>query len=247
MHLRHFEAIAEATNRADLHKALHEVTNALDFGKFTLLWWAQRKGKLQGAYVHNTPAAFLDQAKDPDVAMADPVYRHILSSPRPVVYDQSTYVASGAASLWESQAPFGYKAGIALAMNANGGRLCFGFDRDSKTPEEPAKLAYLVAQVSMIVSYAQDTHHLVLNEGDGGGFREDVEEMVLTGRRTNTLSLQRIRILRLIAEGKSTGVIAQLMGVTDNTVKYHVRQIFSTLGVATRAQAIVKGAQYLSV
>lgn len=247
MHLRYFEAIAEATNHADLHKALQEVTNALDFGQFTLLWWAQAHGKTQGAYVHNTPPAFLAQAKEPDVALVDPVFQHIISSPRPVVYDQGTYVAAGAADLWDQQAPFGYKAGIALAMNVSGGRVCFGFDRDSKPPKEPEKLAYLVAQVSMVVSYAQDTRNLVLNDGDGGRLRDDLEEMVLTGRRIATLSLQRVRILRLIAEGKSTSVIAQLMGVTDNTIKYHVRQIFSTLGVATRAQAIVKGAQYLSV
>lgn len=246
MHLRYFEAIAEARDREALHAALLEVTNELDFGQFTLMWWTQTKDGLKGAYVHNTPDAFLEQAKDPDVAMVDPVYRHIISSPRPVIYDQATYVAAGAADLWDAQAQFGYKAGIALAMNANGGRLCFGFDRDFNPPKDPDRLAYLVAQVSMILSYAQDTNRLVLDAGDGGGFRDDLEELVLSGGGATGLSLQRVRILRLIAEGKSTSVIAQLMGITDNTVKYHVRQIFEALGVATRAQAIIKGARYLA-
>lgn len=229
MHLRYFEAIAEATDKVELFAALEEITNELDFGQFTLLWWSDTPGQGQINYVHNTPDAYLAEASDPDRSMADPVYRHIISSPRPVIYDQEVYVAAGVPELWDTQAPFGYKAGIALAMNVNGARMSFGFDRDAKPPKDADRRAYLVAQVSMIVSYAQDTHKLLLDAQDKG----------------SGLSPQRLQVLRLIAEGKSDGVIAQILGTSKHNVNFHLRKIYEALGVSTRVQAAVKAAKYL--
>lgn len=53
-----------------------------------------------------------------------------------------------------------------------------------------------------------------------------------------TLSRREITILNWIRNGKSNWEIAQILGVTERTVKFHVESIFSKLAVRSRTQAI---------
>jgi DNA-binding CsgD family transcriptional regulator len=230
MQLRFYEAIAEAESRESLSAALRDISYELDFERYSLIWWRRTATKRAHGYVHNAPDAYLSQATSPELSLADPAYQHIVTTTRPLVYDQSLYVRAGAAELWDAQAPFGYESGVGLAMEVNGGRICFGFDKSGRLPKDPDRIAYLISQVTMIVAYAQDTAGLVLSEQQAG---------------LPTLSDQRMLILRLIAEGKSNSVIAQLMGITPHTVNYHVRHIFAALGVATRTQAVNEAAALL--
>jgi len=60
---------------------------------------------------------------------------------------------------------------------------------------------------------------------------------VTRAKDTLSLDVEERQILRLLAEGASNGDIAQVMFMSDATVKRKVRQIFAELGVQTRAQA----------
>lgn len=230
MHLRFYDAIAEADSREALSGALQDITHELDFERFSLIWWRQTATKRHHGFVANVPAGHADHASSVELSLADPAYQHITSTTKPLIYDQSLYAKAGTMDLWDAQAPFGYACGIAMALEVAGGRYCFGFDKGGRLPKDPDRLAYLVSQVTMILAYAQDTMDLVLAG---------------TSDATATLSQQRLQILHLIAEGKSNSVIAQLMGITSHTVNYHVRQIFAALGVATRTQAVNQAAGLL--
>lgn len=46
-------------------------------------------------------------------------------------------------------------------------------------------------------------------------------------------------VLDLLAEGKTNREIAELLGVTEGTVKIHVSAIFKALGVSNRSQALL--------
>ena len=48
-------------------------------------------------------------------------------------------------------------------------------------------------------------------------------------------------VLKWIAEGKSNSVIADILKISEATVDFHVRNIFTKLNVATRVQAGVVG------
>ena len=50
-----------------------------------------------------------------------------------------------------------------------------------------------------------------------------------------------VRVLRLIAEGKSNKEIARVVSSTEATVKWHVRTILSKLGVEDRTHAVMVG------
>ena len=54
-----------------------------------------------------------------------------------------------------------------------------------------------------------------------------------------SLTEQELRILTLIAEGLTNSDIAEVLTVSPNTVKTHVRNIFVKLGVSDRTQAAI--------
>lgn len=69
----------------------------------------------------------------------------------------------------------------------------------------------------------------------------------LTGRRKRAktvaerygLTKSQARVLELLAEGKTNRDIAEMLGVTEGTVKIHVSAIFKSLGVNNRSQALL--------
>jgi len=58
------------------------------------------------------------------------------------------------------------------------------------------------------------------------------------------LTPRQIEILGLVAEGLSNADISQRLYLSESTVKWHIRKILRSLGVANRAQAV---ARYLSI
>ena len=55
------------------------------------------------------------------------------------------------------------------------------------------------------------------------------------------LSLREVEILRWVAQGKSNGVIAEILSISPGTVDTYLRRIFEKLDVADRTSAAVKG------
>jgi DNA-binding NarL/FixJ family response regulator len=48
-------------------------------------------------------------------------------------------------------------------------------------------------------------------------------------------------VLRLLAEGRTNAQIAAAVFLSENTVKFHLRNLFTKLGVTNRTQAVAKG------
>jgi DNA-binding NarL/FixJ family response regulator len=54
-----------------------------------------------------------------------------------------------------------------------------------------------------------------------------------------SLTPQEVRIIQLIAEGLDNNTIAEILSVSPNTVKTHVSNIFTKIGVSDRTQAAI--------
>ena len=52
-----------------------------------------------------------------------------------------------------------------------------------------------------------------------------------------TLTRREVEILRLVAEGHSNGELGRMLWVTEQTVKFHLSNIYRKLGVANRTEA----------
>jgi len=62
-------------------------------------------------------------------------------------------------------------------------------------------------------------------------------------KRSTALSEREREVLRKIADGHSNKQIAQALGITERTVKFHVTSIRNKLGAENRAQAVALAAQ----
>ena len=52
------------------------------------------------------------------------------------------------------------------------------------------------------------------------------------------LSRREHQVLVLLAKGDTTKQLAEYLGCSENTVKYHVKSILKKLGVSSRVQAV---------
>jgi DNA-binding NarL/FixJ family response regulator len=55
-----------------------------------------------------------------------------------------------------------------------------------------------------------------------------------------SLTEREIELLRLVAEGMSNKAIAQRLSISENTAKYHIRNILQKLGVQNRTEAVTQ-------
>ena len=49
-----------------------------------------------------------------------------------------------------------------------------------------------------------------------------------------------------LAQGKTNGDIATILGVTESTIKKHVQEMFDKVGVETRGAAVIRALEALS-
>ena len=178
--------------------------------------------------VGNTPEAY--QASFSDVALSRrcPVLARLKTLGHPFSYDQSLFVHDGVADLWDHQAQYGYKTGIAMAMHMPGGRhFLLGVDRPDPLPGEDETLTRMMADLQLLGAYAQETAVRILMPEAGIG---EIPE--LTSRE--------LEVLRWTQDGKSAGVIADLLNINIGTVNYHLQRAGAKLGVSGKHQAVVK-------
>lgn len=65
-----------------------------------------------------------------------------------------------------------------------------------------------------------------------------VDVRVITRNPLASLTRRELDVLAALASGKTNKEIAAAQGITPNTVKFHVRNVFDKLGVNNRGQAI---------
>ena len=78
----------------------------------------------------------------------------------------------------------------------------------------------------------------------------DTDAIVLAGDRDahdaealEPLTPRETEVLALVAEGLSNKAIAEALGISDQTVKFHVASIIGKLGAANRTEAVRRAVQ----
>lgn len=227
MNLQRYEQVSQAQDVMAFRQGLIDFAHDLDFGLVVGVVAVQSRGpggKTEYFSVGNTPKSFLEASRDPDFARRDPVHQRLMNQSTPLIYDQSFYVEAGAGELWEMVAPFGYRTGVAVGVHMPGyRRLLLGVDRDKPLPKDPIRLNRLIADLQLLAVHAQDA-----------------AGRLLVPTNKPKLPARQLEILRLTMEGKSAWVVGSLLGITENTVNYHMKQLFKQLDVSTKQQAVLK-------
>jgi hypothetical protein len=78
----------------------------------------------------NPPAGFLESSKSLDDGLKDPFLSSLLAGPGVAFYDQGLYERAGVGCLWDHQAAFGYRHGMAVSMHESSHAEMFSFGVD---------------------------------------------------------------------------------------------------------------------
>lgn len=230
MRLQDYRDISEAPDLKALESRLVKFANELEFGIISgALVVEHAAGRVSSFHLGNTPEAFSSTFASTSIGKRDPVLRRLKRLSAPFVYDQSMYVNEQAADLWDAQAQFGYKTGIAMALHLPGGKhFVMGVDRDRPLPDDELAVTRMMADLQLLAVHAQETAVRLLAPQAHG--LESVPH----------LSEREIEILKWTAEGKSGWAVGQILNISEHNVKYHVNKILVKLEVGSKHQAAAK-------
>lgn len=223
-------AIAEATNEAQLHAQALRLTKKLGFQTFSIIVALDKQdGECDFCGVDNTPVEYEDVFNDLDIARRNPVSQHCRFSNRPIAWDQTTYVEANEGGLWENQARFGYRAGVAVAHHLRDRKhLLVGFDLDAALPP-PDSVArhHLISEVQMFATYALEPALRLIVPSKG-----EVDAIPLSRRE--------LEVLSWTMEGKTAWEIGRILGISENTVAHHAHRASDKLECTSKHHAVVK-------
>lgn len=222
--------VADAKDLETFQRRLEKVVERMGFPLLNAtLAVDQKVGDPMLASVNNVPAEFMYATTDPMEGRRDPVYQRLKVSNTPFIYDQSTYVKHEAGDLWEVQAAFGYRTGVAMALHMTGGRHFYmGVDRPEALPSDPDRVVRMLADLQLLAVYAQETAvRLLMPTIEGPEVRPE-------------LSAREREILQWTVAGKSSSVVGQILGISLSTVNFHLRSAMDKLGQSTKHQAAAK-------
>jgi len=228
MRERDFLAVSEAATEDDLRAALVDFAHQRDFGLINLvLILGDRHARGTTRAVGNTPDAYFEVARDPELAHRDPLNQRLMRQHTPFFYDQLTYTDAGAGDIWDAQAPFGYRCGAATALHLPGNEhVLVGFDRDKPLPTQERARVRLLAELQLLVVHA----------------REAAERLMpfaaVTPAAMPQLNTRELEVLRWTMHGKSAPVTAQIIGLSAATVNYHLQNAMRKLNVGSKHQAV---------
>jgi DNA-binding CsgD family transcriptional regulator len=176
----------------------------------------------------NTPEGYLEAATDRDDALRDPVVDHLMTRTVPVVYSQATYVDAGVGELWEIQAPYGYKTGIAVKLHLPGDKhFVLGVDREEPLPEPGGELMHLVGGLQLLGVHALTAADRLLsprlNKGD-----------------LPKLTKRELDVLSWTAQGKTAWEVSVILAMSEKTVNFHLGNAMRKLDVSSKHQAVLK-------
>jgi DNA-binding CsgD family transcriptional regulator len=188
------------------------------------------KSNLEAEFVavHNTPLAFEQSYENLNTARRDPVMQHCRRQTVPIIWSQQTYLDRGAIDIWEHQAKFGYRNGIAMALHLPEGRhFLIGVERDQALPGDRGELTRMVADLQLFAVHAQDTALRVL-----------VSEPLQPERPA--LTPRELDVLRWTMEGKTAWETATLLSIAERTTVQHLQNAMKKLNCNSKHQAVLK-------
>lgn len=231
MQLERFLDISQADTLEGFEKQVISMAGELGFGLVTgalVIESPLDRAKFLYRAVGNTPQAFIDAARDRDAARRDPVVRRLKQLSVPFAYDQRLYVAEDAGDLWEEQAAFGYKSGIAVALHLpDHQHFLLGVNREDPLPKSSAQLTRLMADLQFFAVHAQAAATRLLAPAKGTG-------------ELPKFSAREMEVLQWTQAGKSAWETGMIIGLTEQGVQYHLRSILRKLDVNSKHQAVLK-------
>ena len=223
-------SVLEARTPLDFRKEVVSFAESLGFNTVSAMAVVDRSTVKSDFYVvDNTPTAFTQSYHDTGLAQVDPVMQHCKRAAVPIIWDQSTYVSKGFGGMWEQQARYGYRTGIALAIHLPGGRhFLLGVDRDKALSLNAKSLSRIVADLQLFAVHAQDA-----------AFRIFETDVVLQPS-ASPLTPRELEALKWTMEGKTAWEVGAILSISERTAVLHLQNATHKLECINKHQAVLR-------
>ena len=224
-----FTSVLQAGSRDDFRSEVVRFTKALGFNTVSAMAVVDHTvGRSEFVSIDNAPPGYAEAINDVPSMRRDPVMQHCRRHTVPIIWDQATYLSQGLGELWEEQARFGYRTGIAMALHLPEGRhFAMGVERDQPLPTDGGELTRLVADLQLFAVHAQAAALRVLSPAP-----------VLMDRPS--LTPRELEALRWTMEGKTAWEVGAILGISERTAVLHVTNAMHKLNCASKHQAVLK-------
>lgn len=224
------QSVVQVQTREDFREAIIRFARQIGFDYVSAMTVVdQSAGRTDFISVDNMPLRMVETVAQQEMSYRrDPVMQHCKHGSLPIIWNQDTYVQHGTPELWEEQAAFGYRNGIALAMHFPEGRhFLMGVDRASQLPTDRRELTRIVADLQLFAVHAQDSAMRLFAPPPA-----PVERPSLTPRE--------VEALQWTMEGKTAWEVGAILGISERTAVLHLQNAMRKLDVVNKHQAVLK-------
>ena len=179
--------------------------------------------------VTNAPAGYLKEFENLDASRIDPVSQHCKRSHTPIVWDRRNYALPREQALWEQQAQFGYRSGLAFAMHLGKGlHYMFGADWDHERCDRVSDYQQIFEDLLAFATHAQ-----------AAAF-----DLCFPARPDpgNSWSLARseLEALRWTMDGKTSWDVANEMSISERHVTLLIHRAMKKLGCSSKYETVLR-------
>ncbi|MFJ2986760.1 autoinducer binding domain-containing protein [Collimonas sp. NPDC087041] len=177
--------------------------------------------------LNNYPSSWQQRYTQQEYVKVDPTVSHGKRSTLPLVWSDKSFASCP--SFWEDARSHGLHAGWAQSCHdakGIGGLLNLSRSDESVSSKE---LRGIALKLSWLVDVAHE------------GLSQLLLEKYLPEAVTQ-LTAREIEVLRWTADGKTSGEISRIMGISDRTVNFHISNTLKKLNATNKTAATIKAA-----
>jgi DNA-binding CsgD family transcriptional regulator len=222
--------IALATNRQMLLAALSKTASRMGFDHAAMDYVPTRLTGKRPEHVSSYSSAWVDECMQlpMGVIARDPVLHHLDSSVSPIIWGQTNYHTAKLDNVYEMFQGYGLGSGLAVTVRGlNGDYACVGLSSSSDCVSKSGSLTQELGQLMLLATAAYSAiTSIVLPKNS------DQKAVRLTPRELEILSWSRA--------GKTAQDCGQILGISQATVHFHLKNTLHKLDVVSKHQAVLR-------
>ena len=220
----HSQSVKEFSQR------LFAFTEGLGFGTVAAMVITDHSPTLtEFQTVTNAPAAYLGDFENLELGRIDPVSQHCKRSNAPIVWDRRTYATPQQQELWERQAEFGIRSGVAIATHPGRCRhFMFGADWSHDTCTKAPHFKRMSYDLLEFASHAQ-----------AAAF-ELCQPAAPLPDPSRLMSRRELDALSRSMDGHTSWEIGAALSISERHATLLLHRAMKALGCATKYEAVLR-------
>lgn len=183
--------------------------------------------KPRTTYFSNYDPEWQERYEAQNYLSIDPTIAHGMRSTEPALWTNEFFAL--APQLWQEAQSYGLRHGVAQSHRDAGGTYSMLVLARSQEPISTVESRSLFPQLEQLTRASHGAMKASCDTPDWVSTRVELTE-------------REIEVLRWTADGKTSAEIAEILGISERTINFHVNTATSKLGACNKTSAVVRAA-----